>query len=359
MGIDKATIHRIGRQTIRGENTPQGDNTLIVPRRNVHAPVQEWAYNTTGYELKAGYIVEVTDFDPEQNKYTIRRPSADGLPNIAVVKSSQTLASDGNRVELQFSGTALLWYSSTAPTVADTVGSKKDSFNLQIGVEGFAPLETGGSGRCRARFFNPRRSTFIPRSVGTWELCNIRAYRQAAEESYTIDKYPPEYPKQYLETPILGVIKKGKYIIAESSTYAMFSQAHVKWAQGTMFLDGGSITVNTNYQLCATTIDDQELKLHEWDEVVYKQAKPISYYYSGASHGDGYNAWNDSSQKEITFEVESTVQCKKLYITADISMDASIEAHDDIPSSDVNHSGVSAQFSIMREGTITLMQEEY
>lgn len=166
MGIDKATIHRIGRQTIRGENTPQGDNTLIVPRRNVHAPVQEWAYNTTGYELKAGYIVEVTDFDPDQNKYTIQRPSADGLSNIAVVKSSLTPAGNGNRVELQFSGTSLLWYSGTAPTIADTVGSQKDSFLVKIGANGFAPLESGatvgGSGRCRARFFSAPGLTFQP-----------------------------------------------------------------------------------------------------------------------------------------------------------------------------------------------------
>lgn len=200
MGIDKATIHRIGRQTIRGENTPQGDNTLIVPRRNVHAPAQEWAYNTTGYELKAGYIVEVTDFDPDQNKYTIQRPSADGLSNIAVVKSSLTPAGNGNRVELQFSGTSLLWYSGTAPTIADTVGSQKDSFLVKIGASGFAPLETGatvgGSGRCRARFFSASSA------IQHW----ITGENSTNTDMYATWNYTPDTRSITLESDIRGLI---------------------------------------------------------------------------------------------------------------------------------------------------------
>ena len=149
---------RLQQTVIRTENTPQG---LVAPARtlrNIHAPEQEWAYNSTGYELFDGYIVAVTDFDPTDNRYTIARPTADNMPNIAVVKSSYCANSSTARVELQFSGVTSLYYSGTAPTVANTLGSQSGSFYAKIGSTGFAPVETGatvgGFGRCRSRFFS-------------------------------------------------------------------------------------------------------------------------------------------------------------------------------------------------------------
>lgn len=148
---------RLQQTVIRSENTPQG---LVLPsrqNRNLHAPNTAWAYNGTGYELFDGYIVEVTGYDPDTQAYTIRRPTADSLPNIAVVVSSYCDNSSSARVSLQFDGSVLLRYSGTAPVVSDSLGSEKNSFNAKIGSSGFAPLETGsewgGYGRCRARFF--------------------------------------------------------------------------------------------------------------------------------------------------------------------------------------------------------------
>lgn len=154
MGIDWASIHRIGRQTIRSENTPYGEVATGSNRIQRTGSGSAWAYNATGYELYDGYIVAVTGYDPVTTAYTIARPTADSMPNVAVVTSSYCANSSTARVEITFSGDVFLRYSGTAPTVANTVGSGSSSFNAKIGATGFAPLELGADGRCRARFFN-------------------------------------------------------------------------------------------------------------------------------------------------------------------------------------------------------------
>ena len=57
------------------------------------------------------------------------------------------------------------------------------------------------------------------------------------------------------------------------------------------------------------------------------------------------------------FELSEAVKCEKLRIAADISMDASIQAHDDIGINPGTYASV--EFSLTRFGIITLMQEEY
>lgn len=196
MGIDRASIHRIGRQTIRGENTPYGDVATGSNRIQRTGSGSAWAYNATGYELYDGYIVAVTGYDPVTNSYTIARPTADSMPNIAVVASSYCANSSTARVEITFSGDVFLRYSGTAPTVADTVGSGSSSFEAKIGAVGFAPLETGADGRCRARFFSGGEQTQLLSSD------NVGASFQTMAEEATPGYYYYESSFVDLSDPI-------------------------------------------------------------------------------------------------------------------------------------------------------------
>jgi len=161
-----AKTNIIGAGLVQVSKTPMGTVVRVDPDNKRHV-----ALNDTGFALKEGYIVEITDYDSDLDRYSIQRPSASGITNIGVCATDAAL---GDKVYLDLSGNVNLWASGF--TANKLLKTTVDSFSptAYTGYT-YAPCETNlnnvtlpsdnmpaftsiapstGGGRVQARFFN-------------------------------------------------------------------------------------------------------------------------------------------------------------------------------------------------------------
>jgi len=130
--LSKNSIIKLNETVRTVQNTPVGNQSRHYRRKPAASDYPHMAINRTEDELKIGYIVEVVAFDGDKNLFTIQQPSADDLPNVAVVLTPAVV---GHMVALSFTGPHMLWTPlDTGQDTPSAWGSTKDSYEAKEGT---------------------------------------------------------------------------------------------------------------------------------------------------------------------------------------------------------------------------------
>jgi len=189
--LSKNSIIKLNDTVRTVQNTPVGNQSRHYRRKPASSDYPHMAINRTEDELKIGYIVEVVAFDGDKNLFTIQQPSADNLPNVAVVLTPAVV---GHMVALSFTGPHMLWADYVAETPASW-GSTEGSYRAKEGSTFTHIAHTSflsDTDRVCACFsggdlFIEKHSISISKEGEAWTLCSYSTRNDDEEFGNCVD----------------------------------------------------------------------------------------------------------------------------------------------------------------------------
>lgn len=135
--LNNRSLAALMRTIVDVANQPKGKDTYTRQRADSPNELPYWGMNQSGYGLLPGYVMEVSNFNAGNGKFTIERPTGDDLASVGVTRNRCSY--QGKPVGLTFDGTHELWVDPDALGTAagDLYGSTEDSFMVSHPGTGF------------------------------------------------------------------------------------------------------------------------------------------------------------------------------------------------------------------------------